>query len=57
MQVLLKKTKPFYTSFTLFGAVGNAKPDKLVVDENHNIILFQQKRIIVEKYYHTADKN
>ena len=45
MQVLLKKTKPFYTNFNLFGAVSNAKPDKIVVDENHNSI--SQKNIII----------
>ena len=36
MQVLLKKTKTFYTNFNLFGAVSIANPDNIIVDENHN---------------------
>ena len=54
MQVLLKKTKPFYTNFNLFGAVSIANPDNIIVDENHNSIFLAN---IVEKYYQTADKN
>ena len=49
LQVLLKKTKPFYTNFNLFVAVSIANPDNKIVDENHNSILFYLKRITDEK--------
>ena len=45
LQVLLKKTKPFYTNFNLFGAVSIANPDNIIVEENHNSILFYLQRI------------
>ena len=45
LQVLLKKTKTFYTNFNLFGAVSIANPDNIIVDENHNSILFYLQRI------------
>ena len=47
MQVFLKKTKPFYTNFNLFGAVSIANPDNIIVDENQNSIL---RRITLHLY-------